>query len=91
VDTALGLWVSPRDLAQLVDLAIQTDRRFGIYNGTSNNSLGHWDLGNARAELGYAPVDDSAAFADQVRPDPNRYVQPRAGALKAEPPTSRPS
>jgi uronate dehydrogenase len=86
VETARGLWISPRDMAQLVRLAVLTDRRFGIYNGTSNNSVGHWDLSNARVELGYAPQDDSNAFKDEIAPDTSPYVEPQAGARRAEQP-----
>jgi uronate dehydrogenase len=80
---ALGLWISPRDLAQLVRLCIESDRRFGIYNGESNNSLGQWDLRVNRAELGYAPVDDSAEYADEAQEDAYGYVRPREGAERA--------
>lgn len=80
VKHALGLWISPRDLAQLVRLCIESDRRFGIYNGESNNSLAHWDLSVNRAELGYAPVDDSAAYAADVQEDAYGYVRPKEGA-----------
>ena len=80
VKQALGLWISPRDLAQLVRLCIESERRFGIYNGESNNSLGQWDLSVTRAELGYAPVDDSAHYADEVEDDAYGYVRPRDGA-----------
>jgi dTDP-4-dehydrorhamnose reductase len=66
VRQALGMWVSPRDLAQLFQLALETPIRFGIYNGVSNNSRREWDLSNARQDLGYAPVDDSEQYADQV-------------------------
>jgi UDP-glucose 4-epimerase len=84
IRSGLGLWISPRDMAQLVRLAVETPRRFGLYNGTSNNSMGQWDLTSARHELGYAPVDDSATFDAEARDDPGWYVRPQAGALRAE-------
>jgi NAD+ dependent glucose-6-phosphate dehydrogenase len=84
VRSGLGLWISPRDMAQLVRLSLETPRRFGIYNGTSNNSARQWDLALTRQDLGYAPQDDSAEFADQARDDPSWYVRPQAGALRAE-------
>jgi nucleoside-diphosphate-sugar epimerase len=80
VKDALGLWISPRDLAQLVRLCIESDRRFGIYNGESNNSLAQWDLTVSRAELGYAPVDDSAHYAEEVQEAASGYVRPTEGA-----------
>ena len=33
-----GLWISTRDLAQIVLRCLETPRLFGIYNATSNNS-----------------------------------------------------
>jgi nucleoside-diphosphate-sugar epimerase len=75
------LWISPRDLAQLFGLALETPRQFGVYNGTSANRDHHWDLRSAMDELGYLPQDDVATFA---RPGPELpYVDPRAGILRA--------
>src|SRR3984893_5974517 len=52
----LGLWISPRYLAQRVGPCLESPRPFGIYNGTSNNKeQQHWDLQSARDELGYVP------------------------------------
>ena len=73
------LWISARDLGQIVQLSIETSRRFGIYNATSNNAAAQWDLGKARSELGYAPVDDVSTIATDSTPGP--YVDPRAGVL----------
>ncbi len=73
------LWISARDLAQVVRLSIETPRRFGIYNATSDNRQARWSLKSARDDLGYAPVDS-------VIPSPTEdttlaYVDPRAGVL----------
>jgi nucleoside-diphosphate-sugar epimerase len=73
------LWISARDLAQIVRLSIETPRRFGIYNATSKNTPAQWDLASARAELGFAPVDDVSSIATDARSGP--YVDPRAGVL----------
>jgi NAD+ dependent glucose-6-phosphate dehydrogenase len=62
-EAALRMWLSPRDLGQLVRLSLQTPRSFGIYYGVSNNTRCKWDIENARRELGYHPVDDSEIFA----------------------------
>jgi len=78
----LGLWISPRDLAQLVGLCLETERPFGIYNGTSNNrQQNHWDLESARDELGYAPEDDVADAIDPAALRDQAYVEPQAGVL----------
>ncbi len=75
------LWISARDLAQIVHLCLETPRRFGIYNATSNNPQVHWNLQAARDELGYAPQDDVTVFpmVDGVNP----YVDPKAGVLSS--------
>lgn len=76
------LWISPRDLAQIVRLSLETPRRFGIYNATSNNPQAHWDLQTAKEDLGYAPVDDVTAVASET--STASYVDPRAGVLADE-------
>jgi nucleoside-diphosphate-sugar epimerase len=53
------LWLSPRDLVQLIDRSLQTDVRFGIYYGVSGHVPGRYDLEEARTELGYQPQDAS--------------------------------
>ncbi|MBO0882940.1 MAG: NAD(P)-dependent oxidoreductase [Mycobacterium sp.] len=79
------LWISARDLAQVVQLSLETSRRFGIYNATSNNPQAHWDLRTTREELGYAPRDDVTAHATDT--DTRAvYVDPRAGVLGDSPP-----
>jgi nucleoside-diphosphate-sugar epimerase len=84
-----SLWISARDLAQVVGLCIETPRRFGIYNGTSNNSQRHWDLQATRDELGYAPQDDvtmlDLASTGEYPPE-LPYVVPEAGVLRGAPP-----
>jgi NAD+ dependent glucose-6-phosphate dehydrogenase len=62
-------WLGPDDLRQLVVRAIEADITGGVYAGVSANTGGHWSLANARAELGYEPVLDSAAWADLVEDD----------------------
>ena len=75
------LWISARDLAQIVQQCLDTPRRFGIYNATSNNPQAHWALSRARAELGYEPLDDVSVFPT-VESDA-RYVDPPAGVLSS--------
>jgi uronate dehydrogenase len=62
----LSIWLSPRDLAQLVTIGIEhPDIRFEIVYGVSNNTRGWYDNSNA-FRLGYEPRDDSEAFAREV-------------------------
>jgi nucleoside-diphosphate-sugar epimerase len=75
------LWISARDLAQIVLRCLQTSRLFGIYNATSNNPQQNWDLQTSREELGYAPQDDVTHVA--LPGDDQVYVDPRAGVLRA--------
>jgi nucleoside-diphosphate-sugar epimerase len=77
------LWISTRDLAQIVLLSLQTSRRFGIYNATSNNQQAHWDLQTARDELGYVPQDDVTRVSTDA--DAMSYVEPQAGVLADNP------
>jgi nucleoside-diphosphate-sugar epimerase len=79
------LWISARDLAQVVGQCVETPRKFGIYNGTSNNSQQHWDLQATRDDLGYAPVDDVSQLdlsAAGEYPREMAYVEPSAGVLR---------
>ena len=54
------MWLSHRDLVQLIEKSLRSNVVFGIYYGISNNKSSFWDISNARAELGYAPQDDAS-------------------------------
>lgn len=54
------IWLSHRDLVQLVEKSISTNVTFGIYYGVSSNKGAFWDISNARADLGFEPVDDAS-------------------------------
>ncbi|HET6595313.1 MAG TPA: NAD(P)-dependent oxidoreductase [Anaerolineales bacterium] len=55
------IWLSHRDLVQLVEKSLTADVTFGIYYGISNNKDAFWDISNARADLGFEPIDDGSA------------------------------
>jgi uronate dehydrogenase len=62
----LSIWLSPRDLAQLVTIGIEhPDIRFEIVYGVSANKRSWYDNSNAR-RLGYRPQDDSEIYARAV-------------------------
>ena len=62
----LSLWLSPRDLAQLVAIGIEHPAiRFEIVYGISGNKRAWYDNSNAH-RLGYRPQDDSEAWAEEV-------------------------
>lgn len=52
-----AMWLSPRDTANVVQGAIETDVGFGIYYAISNNPDRRWDITNTIIDLGYRPVD----------------------------------
>jgi uronate dehydrogenase len=55
------MWLSTRDLCQLVERCIEADAglRFAVLNGVSANTGTPWDLEAARRLVGYEPVDDA--------------------------------
>ena len=62
----LSIWLSPRDLAQLVSIAIDRPGiRFEIVYGVSANRRSWYDNANAE-RLGYEPKDDSEGWAEEV-------------------------
>jgi nucleoside-diphosphate-sugar epimerase len=61
-ERALRIWISHRDLIQLVRRSILSDLKFGIYYGVSNNAGRFWDISNAAKEIGYCPEDDASRF-----------------------------
>ena len=71
----LGMWVSPRDLAQLFVRSIDTPSianehgvPFQVFYGVSDNTRSSWSIANARKVIGYAPQDNSeVVYADEIR------------------------
>jgi uronate dehydrogenase len=62
----LAIWVSPRDIAQLVSIGIEhPDIRFEIVYGVSANTRSWYDNSNA-ARLGYRPQDNAEAWAAEL-------------------------
>ena len=62
----LSIWISPRDIAQLVTIGIEhPDIRFEIVYGISANKRAWYDNSNA-FRLGYKPQDDSEKYAAEV-------------------------
>jgi NAD+ dependent glucose-6-phosphate dehydrogenase len=59
--SALSLWLSHRDAAQLIEKSIDAPRSAGfvIVNGESDNTLSIWDIETAKRILGYAPQDNA--------------------------------
>lgn len=62
----LSIWISPRDLAQLVAIGIDhPDIRFELVYGISGNRRAWYDNSNA-VRLGYRPLDDSEPYAEEL-------------------------
>jgi uronate dehydrogenase len=62
----LSIWLSPRDLAQLVRIGVDhPEIRFEIVYGVSNNRRSWYDNANAH-RLGYRPQDDSEPYAAEI-------------------------
>ncbi len=77
----LSIWVSPRDLAQLVMIGIEhPDVRFEVVYGVSGNRRSWYDNSNAE-RLGYRPRDDSEAFAEAILAR-NERTDPRGEAFQ---------
>jgi uronate dehydrogenase len=73
----LSIWLSPRDLAQLVSIAIdRPDIRFEIVYGISGNRRRWYNNANA-ARLGYRPQDDSEPWAGEVLKNEKPGADPR--------------
>ena len=73
----LSIWISPRDLAQLVAIGIEhPDIKFEIVYGVSGNQRSWYDNSNA-ARLGYKPQDDSEGQAAEVLKNEKPGADPR--------------
>lgn len=62
----LSIWISPRDLAQLVGIGLEHPGiAFEIVYGMSDNARAWWDNANAY-RLGYQPRDKGEDYAEEV-------------------------
>ncbi len=62
----LSIWISPRDLAQLVRIGLEHEAiGFDVVYGASDNERGWWDNSHAH-DLGYRPLDRGEDYAAQV-------------------------
>lgn len=63
-DWSKAIWLSDRDMVQLMTRAVEADlgdRRFVVVNGTSRNQGSRWDLAPTAEILGFHPEDDAWA------------------------------
>ena len=62
----LSIWISPRDIAQLVSIGIDRPGiKFEIVYGISRNKRAWYDNANAY-RLGYQPQDDAETYAEEM-------------------------
>ena len=81
----LSIWLSPRDLAQLVSIAVDKPGiRFEIVYGVSGNRRSWYDNANAE-RLGYRPQDDSENWAAEVLANEKAGADPRTEKYQGGP------
>ncbi len=56
----MKIWLSHRDLIQLVKKSILSSVKFGTYYAISTNRGKFYDIASAEKEIGYKPQDDSS-------------------------------
>ena len=62
----LSIWISPRDLAQLVRIGLDHPDLYNeVFFGASDNQRGWWDM-STPARFGYSPKDQSEDYAEAV-------------------------
>jgi uronate dehydrogenase len=81
----LSLWVSPRDLAQLVSIGVEHPAiKFEIMYGVSGNKRSFYDNANA-SRFGYQPQDNSERYAKEVlkrqKPSGNPAIEAYQGGV----------
>jgi NAD+ dependent glucose-6-phosphate dehydrogenase len=64
---ARSAWLSQRDIAQMVQRAIQAPDtlRYGVFYVVSNNTWRWVDIDSARQVLGYAPLDNAEEWVEK--------------------------
>lgn len=89
----LATWLSPGDCVRMVEAATGSKTVTGhtVVYGISANTGAWWDLEPGRA-IGYHPVDDAAAYADEISAGPDDEAETaRVGGPLAGPAFTRPS
>ena len=78
----LATWLSPRDGVALFRACLRSEVGFAIVYGVSANRRAWWDMSAATA-LGYIPVDDAEAYAQEVLDDPSEHLGVQGGIYSA--------
>ncbi len=61
-EIARWMWLSPRDCAQIVSRAIDSDIGFDIVYAISQNAARRWDITKTIEHFGYRPEDDAERY-----------------------------
>jgi hypothetical protein len=78
VNRMKATWLSRRDTAGLIEACLDDDAvTFGTFYGTSDNDRSWFDIGPARAKLGYSPVDSGD---DWESPQSQESIPPGSAA-----------
>ncbi len=56
-----AIWLSERDCVQLIERCLESDHRWVLCYGISDNPRRFWDIEHAKDVLGYAPEDSAPA------------------------------
>jgi nucleoside-diphosphate-sugar epimerase len=74
----LSLFISPRDLGQLIHRSIEApdELTFAIFHGVSDNQFKRLDIANARELIGYQPEDNAFALCPAVQLHQRRPQDP---------------
>jgi NAD+ dependent glucose-6-phosphate dehydrogenase len=56
-EQTLGIWISNRDMAQLIHRSLEAECGFGVFYGASENEPPVFDLSETKQVLGYEPQD----------------------------------
>lgn len=67
-EIARWMWLSPRDCAQIVSRAVETDLGFEIVYAISQNATRRWDITKTIETFGYRPEDDAEQWFSSDSP-----------------------
>jgi nucleoside-diphosphate-sugar epimerase len=65
-EIGLWMWLSPRDCAQIVWRAVESELDFGVFYAISQNTRRRWDISDTMVKLGYQPEDDAERYAAEI-------------------------
>jgi nucleoside-diphosphate-sugar epimerase len=63
-DVWLKLWVSNRDMTQLIEKSLETECGYGVFLACSDNEPAIYDLSETKRVLGYEPIHGIQQFWD---------------------------